>query len=295
MIISASFIKKRAIQIGFDDCGIARAEALPQFSEKLSEWIGRGNCAEMKFMADMQEKRSDPTLLVEGAKSVISVVVGYKPSQIMQGAHKIAQYAYGEDYHVKIKQMLFQLIASIQKDYPIFKAKPCVDTVPISDKLWAARAGLGWIGRNTLLITPTMGSYVNIGELVTDMECDQYDTPIENRCGNCSKCIDACPNHALTDCLDARRCSSYNTIENRNEELPNYIQLKGYVFGCDYCQLVCPYNQNVISNIDITPERILELESLMTADESTFKKITKHSAMNRIKYYQWKRNLSFTK
>lgn len=294
-MLSANFVKQKAIQIGFDDCGIAHAEPMPQFFDKLSSWVENGYCAEMKFMADMMQKRSDPTLLVAGAQSVISVVVGYKPSRTMCGKHKIAQYAYGEDYHVRIKQMLYQLIAAIQQEYPNFEAKPCVDTVPISDKLWAVRAGLGWIGRNTLLITPTMGSYVNIGELVTTATLDQYDSPIENKCGACTKCVDACPNHALSVCLDARHCSSYNTIENRNELLPEDINLKGYVFGCDYCQLVCPYNQQAVFKVDISAERINELESLMDADEFTFKKMTKHSAMNRIKYYQWKRNLSFTK
>ena len=194
MILSAQFVKQQAALIGFDDCGIARAEALPQFYERLKAWVAAGNCAEMKFMADMMAMRSDPTLLVEGARSVISVVVGYKPSRVMQGSKRIAQYAYGEDYHTKIKQMLFKLCDALQKEYPSFKAKPCVDTVPISDKVWAARAGLGWIGKNSLLITPTMGSYVNIGELVTDAECDVYDRPIENQCGECKKCVEACPN-----------------------------------------------------------------------------------------------------
>ena len=142
--------------------------------------------------------RRDPSLLVPGAQSVIVVLLGYKPSQHMQGDARIAQYAYGEDYHERIKRMLYQLIAAIRQRYPDFEAKPCVDTVPISDKQCARRAGLGWIGRNTLLVNPSLGSYCNIGELVTLSPADRYDAPLENGCGDCRACADACPNKALT-------------------------------------------------------------------------------------------------
>ena len=286
-----------AHEVGFDDCGIAQAEAIPQFSHSLQEWTAQGCHASMSFMEQHQEMRGNPQLLVPDAKSVISLVVGYKPSQTMQGPFRIAQYAYGEDYHEKIKRMLFALIARIQERYPDFEAKPCVDTVPISDKLWAMKAGLGWIGKNTLFVHPRLGSFCNLGELVTAAEMDSYDSPIPNQCGECHKCVDACPNRALKidsnnkSMLDARRCTSYHTIENRSEQLPESLRTNGYVFGCDCCQLVCPFNQQAPVSVEVPSERLQELETLPQADEPTFKQLTRHSPISRIKYYQWHRNL----
>lgn len=286
--------------MGFDDCGIAQAEAIPQFSHSLQEWTAQGCHASMSFMEQHQEMRGDPRLLVPDAKSVISLVVGYKPSQTMQGPFRIAQYAYGEDYHEKIKRMLFALIARIQERYPDFEAKPCVDTVPMSDKLWAMMAGMGWIGKNTLFIHPRLGSFCNLGELVTTAEMDHYDTPKPNQCGDCHKCVDACPNKALIVSpptakvkveLDARRCTSYHTIENRSEQLPESLRTNGYVFGCDCCQLVCPFNQQAPVAVEVSAERLQELEFLPVADEAAFKHLTRHTPISRIKYYQWCRNL----
>ena len=245
----------------------------------------------------------------------------------MQGDARIAQYAYGEDYHERIKRMLYQLIAAIRQRYPDFEAKPCVDTVPISDKQWARRAGLGWIGRNTLLVNPSLGSYCNIGELVTSYPADRYDTPLENGCGDCRACADACPNHALSErransfdmpsqsmvttegsnkalthstiqafkhsqipLLDANRCASYHTIENRAEALPPDIHLSGYAFGCDICQLVCPYNQTAAVRYTLTDERKSQLEALADADPAAFRRATKHTALSRIRHTQWLRN-----
>lgn len=240
--------------------------------------------------------RYDPHILLPGAKSVIVVLLGYRPSAMMEGRAKIAQYAYGQDYHERMKGMLFRLIADIRKEYPDFEAKPCVDTVPISDRAWAVRAGLGWRGRNTLLINPLLGSYCYIGELVTTSEADHYDSPMENGCGDCRQCVDACPNHCLKLSgngiywNDAQLCASYHTIENREEHIPDDIHLSGYAFGCDCCQLACPYNKTAAVRYTLTPERKAELESLADADEAAFKKAARHSAMNRIRYAQWKRN-----
>jgi epoxyqueuosine reductase len=231
--------------------------------------------------------------------------------------------------------MLYELIAAIRQRYPDFEAKPCVDTVPISDKQWARRAGLGWIGRNTLLVNPVLGSYCNIGELVTPSPADSYDTPIENRCGDCRACVAACPNHALSESransfampsksmvttedsnktlthshinelthssineyphsniplLDANRCASYHTVENRAETLPPDIRLSGYAFGCDICQLVCPYNQTAEVRYTLTDERKAQLEALADADPTAFKRLTKHTALSRIRHSQWQRN-----
>ena len=373
-------MKEAAICVGFDACGIAVASPLTEEEWGYEEWLRLGYQADMVYMEQHRDKRSDPSLLVPGARSVIVLLSGYKPSQTMldrvSGA-RIAQYAYGEDYHERIKRMLFQLIAAIRQQYPDFEAKPCVDTVPISDKQWARRAGLGWIGRNTLLVNPVLGSYCNIGELVTPSPADSYDTPIENRCGDCRTCVDACPNHALSESransfampsqrmvttegsnhalsesiansfampsqsmvttegsnhalsesransfsmpsqsmvttedsnktltnsqinelthssiplLDANRCASYHTVENRAETLPSDIRLSGYAFGCDICQLVCPYNQTAEVRYTLTDERKAQLEALADADPTAFKRLTKHTALSRIRHSQWQRN-----
>lgn len=322
MELHAPFIKQAAIEVGFDACGIAKATPLTEEEWGYDEWLSNGYQAGMAFMEQHRDMRSDPTLLVPGAKSVIVLLVGYKPSQTMQGPARIAQYAYGEDYHERIKRMLFQLITAIRDRYPDFEAKPCVDTVPISDKQWARRAGLGWIGRNTLLVNPTLGSYCNIGELVTPYPTDQYDIPIANRCGDCHACVDACPNHALSESranssampsqnmvttegsnqaltqttkthvplLNANRCASYHTIENRADSLPPDIHLSKYAFGCDICQLACPYNQSAAVRYQLTDEHKKELEELRDADPTAFKHATKHTALNRIRHSQWIRN-----
>ena len=324
--LSSSFVKEAAAAVGFDACGIAVASPLTEEEWGYEEWLRLGYHADMAYMEQHRDMRSDPTLLVPGARSVIVLLSGYKPSQNMQGTARIAQYAYGEDYHERIKRMLFQLIAAIRQRYPDFEAKPCVDTVPISDKQWACRAGLGWIGRNTLLVNPVLGSYCNIGELVTPFPADKYDTPIENRCGNCRACVAACPNKALTHSrinelthssinelthshinelthssinelthsiiplLDANRCASYHTVENRAETLPSDIRLSGYAFGCDICQLVCPYNQTAEVRYTLTDERKAQLEALADADPTAFKRLTKHTALSRIRHSQWQRN-----
>ncbi|MBR5352336.1 MAG: DUF1730 domain-containing protein [Bacteroidales bacterium] len=341
--LSSSFVKEAAVAVGFDACGIAVASPLTEEEWGYEEWLRLGYHADMAYMEQHRDMRSDPTLLVPGARSVIVLLSGYKPSQIMHGTARIAQYAYGEDYHERIKRMLFQLITAIRQRYPDFDAKPCVDTVPISDKQWARRAGLGWIGRNTLLVNPTLGSYCNIGELVTPSPADQYDTPMENGCGDCRACVAACPNHALSESranpfampsqsmvttegsnkalthssinelihshinelthssinelthsiiplLDANRCASYHTVENRAETLPPDIRLSGYAFGCDICQLVCPYNQTAEVRYTLTDERKAQLEALADADPTAFKRLTKHTALSRIRHSQWQRN-----
>ncbi len=289
-------IKQAAHEVGFDACGIAEATALTGDELHLRPWLAEGCHAEMGYMAEHVDMRYDPRLLLPGARSVISVLLGYKPSQRMEGKAKIAQYAYGQDYHERMKAMLYRLIAAIRERYPDFDAKPCVDTVPISDRAWAVRAGLGWRGRNTLLVNPELGSYCYIGELVTTFAVDRYDSPIENRCGDCHRCVEACPNSCLVPLEngdywnDARHCASYHTIENRAENLPNDVRLSGYAFGCDCCQLVCPYNIKAAARYPLSDSEKERLESLADADETTFKKATRHMALNRIKYAQWKRN-----
>ena len=323
-MVGSSLIKTLAKEIGFSDCGTAQADRLTEEEYPLDAWLAEGCNAEMAYMERNRGMRRDPRLLVEGARSVISLVLAYKPDRLMEGHYKIAQYAYGEDYHERLKRMMYQLIAAIKERHPDFEARPFVDTAPISDRHWAARAGLGWIGRNNLFIHPLHGTYCFLGEIVTTSEIDNYDQPLAAKptvtdivedpdripephhqptaasslCGNCMLCVNACPNHAIvslkngTYVVDARRCTSYNTIENRSPELPDHLNTRGYIFGCDICQLVCPYNKDVPPSFLLTDDRKQELESLATADEQTFRKMVKHSPINRIKHPQLLRNIN---
>lgn len=296
MVLNSQSIKEAAQAVGFDACGIAEATVLTDDELHLRPWLEEGCHAEMGYMAEHVDMRYDPRLLLPGARSVISVLLGYKPSQRMGGKAKIAQYAYGQDYHERVKEMLYRLIATIREAYPDFEAKPCVDTVPISDRAWAVRAGLGWRGRNTLLVNPELGSYCYVGELVTTAQVDEYDRQIEDGCGECHRCVEACPNGCLVPLKnggywnDARRCASYHTIENRAETLPDDVRLSGYAFGCDCCQLVCPYNIRAVARYQLSDSDKERLESLADADETTFKRAAKHSALSRIKFRQWVRN-----
>ena len=299
MLLDAQWIKQTALALGFDACGLAEAAPIPRSQWDLQEWLAEGRHADMHYMEEHVAKRYDPTLLVPGAKTVISVLLGYRPSALMEGDVKIAQYAYGEDYHERLKGLLYRLLSALSDRYPDLQGRPFVDTAPISDKYWAVQAGLGWRGRNTLLVNPTLGSYCFIGELVVTLAADVYDTPLPDGCGTCERCLRACPNHAIVPSplpaegtqVDARRCASYHTIENRAETLPPDVKLSGYAFGCDCCQLVCPYNLQAEIRYHLTPERQEQLQNLQDADEKTFKHATKHSPLNRIKYPQWLRNL----
>ena len=302
MPIDSQLIKDLARSIGFSDCGIARAERLGEEEYPLDEWLGAGCQADMHYMERNAEMRRDPRLLVEGAQTVISLVLAYKPDSQMQAPAKIAQYAYGEDYHTRLKRMMFSLMAAIKEHCPDFEDRPFVDTAPISDRHWAVRAGLGWIGRNTLFVHPRYGSYCFLGEIVTSAVADNYDKMYSvSQCGECNRCVQACPNNAIktssfgTAMVDARCCTSYNTIENRADTLPEGLDTKGYAFGCDICQSVCPYNRQAPAVWHLDEQRRAELELLADADEATFRRLTKNSAMNRIKYTQWQRNIDKAK
>ena len=237
-MISSQYIKLVAAEVGFDACGIAAAGPLTDEEYPLRSWLARGWHAGLSYMERNIDKRMDPCLLVEGAKSVICCVSAYPPPATTGGT---AAYAVSREYHQVVKDMLFRLRQRLG-----IEAKACCDTVPISDKHWAARAGLGWIGRNTLLITPQWGSWVNLGELVTSEPCDHYDTPIPSLCHDCNLCVDACPNHALAPdgppMLDARHCTAYYTTHHERPIPPGHLTA-GYTQGCDLCQLACPHNR----------------------------------------------------
>jgi len=301
-VINSALIKQLATAEGFSDCGIARAERLGEEEYPLDEWLSAGCQADMHYMECNAEMRRDPRLLVDGAQTVISLVLAYKPDSQMNGSCKISQYAYGEDYHTLLKRMMFSLMAAIKEHCPDFEGRPFVDTAPISDRHWAVRAGLGWIGRNTLFIHPHYGSMCYLGEIVTASEFDHYDESYQgNRCAECHSCVDVCPNHAITvtgsglPTLDARRCTSYNTIENRADTLPDELDTRGYVYGCDICQSVCPFNIQAPASFHLDNERQRQLEDLADADEEKFRTFSKHSALSRIKYTQWQRNIDKAK
>ena len=239
-MLSSVEIKQAALAAGFDGCGVARADALSDEEYPLHEWLRRGWHGDLGYMERNVAMRMDPRLLVDNAKSIICCVSAYAPPAPGTPTDGIAAYARHRDYHHELKKMLFAMREQLG-----IEAKACVDTVPISDKHWAARAGLGWIGRNTLLVTPQWGSWVNLGELVTTEECDIYDTPLPSRCSGCNLCVDACPNHAIaTDgapMIDARRCTAHYTTHHPRP-LPSDIDAHGYTLGCDICQLACPFN-----------------------------------------------------
>lgn len=239
-MLNSAEVKRIALEVGFDACGIARADALTDEEYPLRQWLARGWNGDLVYMERNVDKRMDPRLLLPGAQSIICVASAYEPPE--RGHNDgVAAYARHREYHQVVKEMLFQLRQRLG-----IEAKACCDTVPISDKHWAARAGLGWIGRHTLLVTPQWGSWVNLGELVTTMECDQYDTPLPPRCTDCNLCVDACPNGAIAPegapMIDVRRCTAYYNTHNPRP-LPPDVDTRGYTLGCDICQLACPYNR----------------------------------------------------
>lgn len=238
-MLSSAEIKQAALEVGFDACGVARADALADDEYPLREWLSRGWNASLGYMERNVDMRMDPRLLVPGARSVICVVSSYGPPDPGR-CDGVAAYAQRRDYHKVVKDMLFALRQRLG-----IEAKACCDTVPISDKHWAARAGLGWIGRHTLLVTTRWGSWVNLGELVTTEECDCYDKAIESRCVDCNLCVNACPNAAIAPdgvpMIDARRCTACYTTHHP-QPLPEGVDAHGYTLGCDICQLACPFN-----------------------------------------------------
>ena len=242
-MLNSDEVKRIALEVGFDACGVARADALTDDEYPLRQWLARGWHSDLAYMERNADKRMDPRLLLPGARSVICCVSKYGPPDTSR-TDGVAAYAQHREYHEVVKKMLHALKEQLKID-----GKLCCDTVPISDKHWAARAGLGWIGRHTLLVTPQWGSWVNLGEIVTTEECDTYDSPIANKCTDCNLCVDACPNHAIspltsqsaTYMIDVRRCTAYYTTHHP-KAIPPDVDAHGYTQGCDICQLACPFN-----------------------------------------------------
>jgi len=240
-------IREKAGEFGIHRIGFAPADALSIERNRLTEWLARGNHGEMRWMEREPEKRTDPRILFPPAKSVISAAVNYFTPHQHEGHGKISRYAWGDDYHDVVKARLTALLEWIKGEAPAAEGKVCVDTAPIMDKAWAVRGGLGWIGKHSNLITREVGSWVFLGEILIDLELEYVTEPVADHCGSCTKCIEACPTDAITEpyVVDSRKCISYATIELRDEELPPQIaeNLNGWMYGCDICQDVCPWNR----------------------------------------------------
>lgn len=300
----SQLIKTHAKRLGFTSCGIAKADFLDEEAPKLEQWLNNDFHGKMQYMENHFDKRLDPRLLVEGAKSVISLSYNYFPEQQQQNnTYKIAKYAYGEDYHYVVKNKLFELLEILREEIGEINGRCFTDSAPVMERVWAEKAGLGWNGKNTLLIQKQEGSFFFLAELIIDLELE-YDVPFTtNHCGTCTKCIDACPTKAIlpNNQLDATKCISYLTIELR-DNIPTEFkdQTQDWMFGCDICQDVCPWNR--FSKIHNEPlfspkENMLNMTKRDWEEitEDTFKKVFKKSAVKRTKYSGLTRTISFLK
>ena len=301
---NTQLIKSEASRLGFMFCGISKAEFLEEEAPRLEKWLHQNMHGEMSYMANHFDKRLDPRLLVDGAKSVISLLLNYYPQEFQtpNDAPKISKYAYGTDYHFVIKDKLKELLHFIEQNIGAVNGRVFVDSAPVMDKVWAKKGGLGWIGKNSNLITKENGSFFFIAELIVDLELE-YDGPVKDYCGTCTKCIDACPTDAISQpyVVDGSKCISYFTIELK-ENIP--LEMKGtfknWMFGCDICQDVCPWNR--FSKATKEPSfkahpDLLKMKKVewLELTEDVFKKIFKNSAVKRTKFEGLKRNINFLK
>lgn len=298
----AQLVKDEALRLGFDFCGISRADFLEEEAPRLEKWLLQNRHGKMAYMANHFDKRLDPRKLVEGARSVISLLYNYYPEEKKQkpSAPKISKYAYGTDYHFVVKDKLKELMFVLREKIGDINGRAFVDSAPVLEKAWAKKSGLGWIGKNANLITRQQGSFLFIAELIIDINLSP-DGPIEDYCGTCKRCIDACPTEAIISpqVVDGSKCISYFTIELK-EEIPQSMkgQFEDWVFGCDVCQDVCPWNRFSKAH----KEKFFEPKDAMMQmnrkdweeiSEDVFNKIFESSAVQRTGYKGLKRNLSF--
>ncbi|SHI90782.1 tRNA epoxyqueuosine(34) reductase QueG [Algibacter luteus] len=296
-------IKTEAKRLGFLSCGVSKAEFLEAEAPRLEKWLNNQMHGEMHYMENHFDKRLDPTKLVEGSKSVISLLLNYYPSEEQnKNSFKISKYAYGTDYHFVIKDKLKSLLHVIQDEIGDVHGRAFVDSAPVLDKAWAAKSGLGWIGKHSNLLTQQVGSFYFIAELIIDLELE-YDTVTTDHCGSCTACIDACPTEAITEpfVVDGSKCISYFTIELK-ENIPTEFKGKmdDWMFGCDVCQDVCPWNRFSKSHKEPLFNPHPELLSMSKKEweeitEETFQKVFKNSAVKRTKFSGLKRNINFLK
>ena len=301
MKISSKSIKKKAEELGFQKVGIARAEKTPQEKSDLDSWLMQGNHASMTWMMNRKDERGNIHKYFPEARSVIAVGMNYytgNDQDDLRSDYKFSNYAWGDDYHTVLKKQLYQLLNWIKENNSTVKGVVSVDTSPVMDKVWAQRGGLGWIGKHTNLISRDLGSWLFLGELILDLELE-YDAPFEeDLCGTCLACIESCPTQALDEYkIDAGKCISYLTIEHRGELPESQSDLHGWIYGCDVCQEVCPWNEKFAIETktgEFQPRKeIVEFisEDWDSLDEDSFKRIFKDSAVKRTKYVGLKRNI----
>jgi len=299
----SAFIKDESKRLGFMSCGISKAGFLEEEAPRLEKWLNENRHGQMQYMENHFDKRLDPTLLVDGAKSVISLLLNYYPEEKqISETYKISKYAYGQDYHSVIKDKLKELLQSINDNIGEVGGRAFVDSAPVLDKAWAAKSGLGWIGKNSNLLSKKTGSFFFIAELVVDIELE-YDHATTDHCGSCTACLDACPTEAIIApyVVDGSKCISYFTIELK-ENIPH--EMKGsfddWAFGCDVCQDVCPWNRFSKPHREPLFSPHPDLLTLTKKDweeitEDTFRKVFKNSAVKRTKYSGLMRNIEFLK
>ncbi|MDQ6527944.1 tRNA epoxyqueuosine(34) reductase QueG [Flavobacterium sp. LHD-85] len=297
----SKFIKEEAKRLGFLSCGISKAGFLEEEAPRLENWLKNNRNGQMAYMENHFDKRLDPTLLVDDGKSVVSLLLNYYPDSFQNDeSFKISKYAYGQDYHFVIKDKLKELLHSIQENIGEVSGRAFVDSAPVLDKAWAAKSGLGWIGKNSNLITQRVGSFYFIAELIIDLELE-YDHAVTDHCGSCTACIDACPTQAIVApyIVDGSKCISYYTIELK-ENLPE--EMKGkfdeWMFGCDTCQDVCPWNRFSKPHSEPLFNPNPDLLSFTKKDwleitEETFRTVFKNSPIKRTKFDGLKRNIKF--
>ena len=297
----SEFIKSEAKRLGFLSCGISKAGFLEEEAPRLENWLNKQMNGQMTYMENNFDKRLDPTLLVDGAKSVVSLLLNYYPSETQNtDSYKISKYAYGQDYHFVIKEKLKELLFSIQSNIGEVSGRVFVDSAPVLDKAWAKKSGLGWIGKNSNLITQKVGSFYFIAELIIDLDLE-YDHAVTDHCGSCTACLDACPTQAIVApyIVDGSKCISYFTIELK-DNIP--LEMKGqfadWAFGCDVCQDVCPWNRFSKPHNEPLLNANPDLLSMSKNDwqeltEETFKVIFKDSPLKRSKFKGLSRNIKF--
>ena len=298
----SQLIKQKAEKFGFQSCGISKAEFLEEEAPRLEAWLNKGYHGEMKYMENHFDKRLNPALLVDGAKSVISLSYNYFPKEKIEALDnfKISKYAYGEDYHEVIKNVLKEMMTELQEEIGEFGFRVFVDSAPVLEKAWAKKSGLGWVGKNANLITKKHGSFYFLAEIICDLDLE-YDLAVADHCGSCRACIDACPTQAIVSdrIVDGSKCISYATIELKNE-IPDYFngKMDDWMFGCDVCQDVCPWNrfsaptlqEKFAPNFQKLNFRKNEWKELT---QELFSEIFKKSAVKRTKFSGLMRNISF--
>ncbi len=297
----SSLIKSKAMAFGFQSCGISKADFLEEEAPRLEQWLNNNFHGEMRYMENHFDKRLDPRLLVEGSKSVISLSYNYFPEELQNNSDfKLAKYAYGEDYHDVIKEKLRTLVAALQEEIGEFAFRVFVDSAPVLEKAWAKKSGIGWVGKNSNLITKKNGSFYFLAEIICDLDLSE-DFEVTDHCGSCTKCIDACPTQAIVSdkIIDGSKCISYATIELK-DQIPDFFKdkMEDWMFGCDICQDVCPWNRFSAPTLEEKFRPNSDIKNFTKQDwkeitQEIFSSVFKKSAVKRTKFSGLKRNLDF--